>query len=90
MEHTKNTTNNQTPLSEMFYVYAKMKWMRCFRAFDLDGYFAGNLICCSMLVNSDENRQKLQELADRNSSAQWQFQLRNPANNRVVFETTLA
>ena len=69
------------------YVYAKMKWMRTFKAFNLDGYFPGNLIFASLLLNSEENRSKLQELAAKNSRANWQFQLRNPATQKVLFET---
>ena len=76
-------------LAEMAYVYAKMKWMKTFKAFDLEGNFVGNLIYCSMLQDTEENRQKLQRLADTNKTAKWQFQLRKPSNNSVVFETIL-
>lgn len=87
----KNISNNTaTPLAEMAYVYAKMKWMRSFKAFDLEGFFAGNLIYASMLTDSEENRLKLQCLADDNRSAGLQFQLRTPSTGHVLFETKLA
>lgn len=64
--------------------------MRTFKAFDLEGFFPGKLIFASLLLNSEENRRKLQKLAEKNSYAQWQFQLRNPATNKVLFETVRA
>lgn len=72
-------------LSELCYVYAKMKWMKTFKAFDLDGFFVARLIYCSMLENSEENQIKLQRLADRNKTAGWIFQLRMGDN--ILFET---
>ncbi len=89
-----NTTNHVAnsgirKIADMNYVYAKMKWMRTFKAFDLDGFFPGKLIYASLLENSEENRVKLQHLADDNRTANWQFQLRAP-NNTVVFETRLS
>lgn len=57
--------NTPMKLAEMAYVYAKMKWMRTFKAFDLTGgCFAGNLIYASLLADSEENRNKLQQLAN--------------------------
>lgn len=89
-----NTTNHVAnsgirKIADMYYVYAKMKWMRTFKAFDLDGFFPGKLIYASLLENSEENQVKLQHLADDNRTANWQFQLRTP-NNTVVFETRLS
>ena len=64
--------NNQAQefvrISELCFVYAKAKWMRTFKAFDLDGFFPGRLIYASMIRDNDENREKLQQLAD---SYQW-------------------
>ena len=87
---TKNKQNQTVNEDTTCYVYAKMKWMRTFKAFDLDGFFPGKLIFASLLLNSEENRRKLQQLAEKNSYAQWQFQLRNPATNKVLFETVRA
>ena len=79
--------NNQAQefvrISELCFVYAKAKWMRTFKAFDLDG----RLIYASMIRDNDENREKLQQLADRNAYACLQLQLRKGDN--VVFETRL-
>lgn len=87
---TKNEQNQAVNENTTCYVYAKMKRMRTFKAFDLEGFFPGKLIFASLLLNSKENRRKLQELAEKNSYAQWQFQLRNPATNKVLFETVKA
>ena len=77
--------NNQAQefvrISELCFVYAKAK------AFDLDGFFPGRLIYASMIRDNDENREKLQQLADRNAYACLQLQLRKGDN--VVFETRL-
>lgn len=73
-------------IADMCYVYAKMKWMRTFKAFDLTGgCFAGKLIYASMLDDSEENRIKLQQLANDNATAGWIFQLRK--NDNVTFQT---
>ena len=80
--------NNQAQefvrISELCFV---AKWMRTFKAFDLDGFFPGRLIYASMIRDNDENRKKLQQLADRNAYACLQLQLRKGDN--VVFETRL-
>ena len=43
--------NNQAQefvrISELCFVYAKAKWMRTFKAFDLDGFFP-----CTMALNA--------------------------------------
>ena len=79
--------NNQAQefvrISELCFVYAKAKWMRTFK----DGFFPGRLIYASMIRDNDENREKLQQLADRNAYACLQLQLRKGDN--VVFETRL-
>ena len=91
MENFNDSTANGTSvrLTDLCYVYAKSKWMRTFKAFDLDGFFPGKLIYASLLENSEDNKQRLQHLVDGNKGADWQFQLRAP-NNTVVFETRLS
>lgn len=79
-----------TPIAGFCYVYAKTKWMRQFKAFDLEGFFAGSLINASVVPDKSDTRDKLQRLADNNSSAQWQFQLRQSTNGKIIFETRLA
>lgn len=86
MNKTENNTQTVTRIAEMCYVYAKMKWMQTFKAFDLDGFFPGKLIYASLLEDSEENRIKLQKLADDNRQAEFVFQLRK--DNKVVFQTT--
>lgn len=76
-------------IADMCYVYAKMKWMRTFKAFDLNGYFVKKLIFASMLADSSDVCTKLQQLADDNKSAGMQFQLRIPASGKVIFETSI-
>ena len=82
-----NQTQEFVRISELCFVYAKAKWMRTFKAFDLDGFFPGKLIYASMIRDNDENREKLQQLADHNAYACLQLQLRKGDN--VVFETRL-
>jgi len=82
-----NQTQEFVRISELCFVYAKAKWMRTFKAFDLDGFFPVKLIYASMIRDNDENREKLQQLADRNAYACLQLQLRKGDN--VVFETRL-
>ncbi len=93
MNTTENTfkpsDNMQSvKIGELCFVYAKAKWMKTFKAFDLNGCFPGNLIYTSMLDDSEENRQKLQKLADINRNQGIQFQLRK--GNKILFETTLS
>ena len=76
-------------IKDLCYVYAKTKYMRHFKAFDLDGHFVGNLIYASLLNNDSETQQKLQQLADHNKEAEWQFQLRKPSTGYVLYETKL-
>lgn len=89
MEKNENTVNDTSVcLADLCYVYAKSKWMRTFKAFDLDGFFVGNLIYASMIADNSENRQKLQKTADDYKGQQLAFQLRR--NGKVVFETRAA
>lgn len=85
MDKQQDTFNH---VADMAYVYAKMDSMRQFKAFDLDGHFAGNLIYASLLNDNEENRHKLQDLANENSSAGWQFQLRKPSGH-ILYQTDL-
>lgn len=86
----KECENTQEPLriADLCFVYAKAKWMKTFKAFDLEGHFAGRLLYASMLEDTDDHRCKLQELADRNAYAQFQLQLRK--GDSIVFETRLS
>lgn len=86
MNRTENDTQSVTRIAEMCYVYAKMKWMQTFKAFDLEGFFPGNLIYASLLEDSEENRTRLQQLADDNRQAGFIFQLRR--DNKIIFQTT--
>lgn len=85
-----NSQTQNTGLAGLCYVYAKNKWMRQFKAFDLDGFFVANLIFCSMIADNEENRRKLQEVADEYAGAEWQFQLRNPQTKGILYTTSLA
>lgn len=89
-ENTLKSSNIQQTINigELCFVYAKAKWMKSFKAFDLDGCFPGKLIFASMLDDSEENREKLQKLADHNRGQGIQFQLRK--GNKILFETKLS
>lgn len=86
----KERENTQSPvrIADLCFVYAKAKWMKGFKAFDLDGHFAGRLLYASMLEDNEDNRCKLQELADQNAYAQFQLQLRK--GDSIVFQTRLS
>lgn len=78
-----------TRLCDLCFVYAKLKWMRTFKAFDVNGfYFVGNLIQATLIENCEENHRKQQDLADTNKTGCLQLQLRK--NGIVVFETRQA
>lgn len=50
-------------------IYAKFDGCKGFKAFDInEGRQVGNLIYASLLENTEETRQKLQELADLNKA----------------------
>lgn len=67
-------------------VYAKFDGCKTFKAFDIkEGKQVGNLIYASLLVDSEENRKKLQELADLNKGCHLVLQLRQ--KERVCFQT---
>ena len=78
-----------TRLCDLCFVYAKLKWMRSFKAFDVNEcYFVGNLIHATLIEDCEENHRKLQQLADMNKTGCLQLQLRR--NGIVVFETQQA
>ena len=89
MTTTNNTQKLQQKIGNSCYVYAKMKWMKDFQTFDLEGFFVKRKIYASLLENCEENQQKLQQLADDNKSAGFQFQLRKPETDKVLFQTIL-
>ena len=89
MTTTNNTQQLQQKIGNSCYVYAKMKWMKDFQAFDLEGFFVRRKIYASLLENSEKNQQKLQQLAKDNKSAGFQFQLRKPETDKVLFQTIL-
>ena len=66
---TINTQQLQQKRNNSCYVYAKMKWMKGFQAFDLEGFF----VRCKI----------------DNNSARFQFQLRQPETDKVLFQTII-
>ena len=76
-----------TQLSNRYFTYAKYKGQKQFSAFDInEGRPVGNLIYATMIENSIENQQKLQELATANSDINLVVQLRD-RNGKTVFTT---
>lgn len=73
---------------EKFYLYAKYEGLKTFKAFSLpDGCAVDRLIFASLMSNSQEEQAYLQEVADENKDLNLIFQIRNPGNGRVVFQT---
>lgn len=71
---------------EWYIVYAKFDGCKTFKAFDLnEGRTVGNLIYATLLENTEENRKKLQDLADLNKEYHLQLQLRR--KQKVCFKT---
>ncbi|MBO5615164.1 MAG: hypothetical protein J5932_03450 [Prevotella sp.] len=71
---------------EWYIVYAKFDGCKGFKAFDInEGRQVGNLIYASLLENTEDTRQKLQELADLNKGCNLVLQLRR--KGRVCFQT---
>lgn len=87
MTTTSDAQQLQQKRNNSCYVYAKMKWMKGFQAFDLEGFFVRRKIYASLVENSEENQRKLQQLANDNNSAGFQFQLRQPETDKVLFQT---
>ena len=67
-------------------MYASFDGCKGFKAFDInEGRQVGNLIYASLMENTEDTRQKLQELADLNKHCHLVLQLRR--NGRVRFQT---
>lgn len=74
-------------LSDLFFTYVKYNGQPHFCAFDInEGRPVGNLIYATMVENTVENQQKLQELADANSNINLSIQLRR-GNGKIVYQT---
>lgn len=69
-------------------MYCAFNGDKKFRAFDYtNGDFAIKKIYCTLIVDSEENRAKLQHLADINRDVKLVVQLRDPKTNQVKFQT---
>lgn len=67
-------------------VYAKFDGSKGFRAFDVnEGRQVGNLIYATLVENTEDNRTKLQKLADLNKEYHLVLQLRR--KGKVKFQT---
>lgn len=74
-------------LANMLFVYVRYRGMKQFKAFDVNECVTvEKLIFATLIENSDENRKKLQALADLNKMINLKLQLRNH-NGKIVFET---
>jgi hypothetical protein len=81
------STKQESMFERMLFVYARFDGMKHFKAFDVNGGFAvDRLIYATLVDNSDENRIKLQKLADLNKAVNLKLQLRNH-KGIVEFET---
>lgn len=70
-----------------FLTYAKYDGLNKFTAFDInEGYPVTRKIYCTLVEATDENKRKLQHLADINKGVNLKIQLRD-GDNKVVFET---
>lgn len=66
--------------------YCKYDGMKTFKAFDLsNGSFVDRLVYASMVDITDENKEKLQRLADLNKGINLKIQLRQ--GQKVMFMT---
>ena len=75
-------------LSNLFFTYVKHRQQKQFCAFDInEGLPVKNLIYATMIENSTENQQKLQELATANCAINLTIQLRG-RNGKVVYQTS--
>lgn len=70
-----------------YYVtYAKVNGCKTFRALDInEGVFVGNIMYATQIECSEENKAKLQRLADANKESGLILQLRD--GQRVIFQT---
>lgn len=83
---TNSPHNFKLKNMEWNITYAKCNGSKTYKAFDIaNGCFVGNIIYATSIENTDENRKKLQELADMNKHIKLSLQLRN--NGKVVFHT---
>ena len=74
-------------MNKEFFTYAKYDGLNKFTAFDInEGYPVTRKIYCTLVAATDENKRKLQHLADINKGVSLKIQLRDGDNN-VVFET---
>ena len=74
-------------MNKEFLTYAKYDGLNKFTAFDInEGYPVTRKIYCTLVEATDENKRKLQHLADINKGVNLKIQLRD-ANNNVVFQT---
>ena len=68
------------------YTYCKMDGMKSYKAFDLEGGVEVNrLIYATILEVTEENKVKLQNLADNNKHINLSIQLR--LGNKIYFTT---
>lgn len=74
-------------MNKEFLTYAKYDGLNKFTAFDInEGYPVTRKIYCTLVEATDENKRKLQHLADINKGVNLKIQLRD-GDNKVVFET---
>ena len=74
-------------MNKEFFTYAKYDGLNKFTAFDInEGYPVTRKIYCTLVAATDENKRKLQHLADINKGISLKIQLRE-GDNKVVFET---
>lgn len=74
-------------ISDLFLTYVKYNGQRTFKACDInEGVTVKNIIYASMIENTDENKSKLQNLANDNKAINLSIQLRD-LNGIVVFQT---
>ena len=74
-------------MNKEFLTYAKYDGLNKFTAFDInEGYPVTRKIYCTLVAATDENKRKLQHLADINKGINLKIQLRD-GDNKVVFET---
>ena len=74
-------------MNKEFFTYANYDGLNKFTGFDInEGYPVNRKIYCTLVEATDENKRKLQHLADLNKCINLKIQLRD-GDNKVVFET---
>ena len=69
------------------YLYAKWDGERSYKAFDIaQGVPVNRLIYATIIEDNEDNRAKLQRMADMNKEIGMSFQLRDE-NGKVTFKT---